>query len=622
MVIDKSFGELLQDSREKKNVTLDVLGAGLCDAGKLSRIENGKVEAEKLLRERLLARLGVAAENYENFLYYSEYKDWRERQDIVYSILHHNLEEAKQRLERYHDGHSMEQPLEYQFYLSMLVQIRRMEDANQEEQRELFRQALELTIPKEAVTGPIKLLLSVEELNLLLEYAFYSEEEFSTAWYEMLFSYVEGLGLDKLSLAKIYPKLVFYYCRKWKLEEADREVLGRLLRFCNKAIEVLQKGNRMFYMWELLRIKEQVLQALIIQNEDKGEMAVKQLKEWQQTCVNWYTTLAEVYEEYGVVKKMQDFCYIYLDMEAFCIGDVIRIRRKMFGMTMLQLSDGICSERTVSRLERNETEPHREIVRELFVRLNMSAEFCKRELITGSPEAIRMFGEVKRSSNKWDYDTAEMLLEQIKAKVSLEIPENRQAIQRSELVIEKGRKKENKEEMDSRQLIIRLKEILSNTIPYEVAVAPGEKYLTQNELSCLQNIINSVDWSCQEMGQCVSAMYQLFEEQRKAEECFDMYEFVMGTVASEFGNKRRYDLSDEIGVKILKKALEYRQIRGLAGQVYELLWNDEQRRKEKHPVKRDADINKELIKCIRLSEISDNMHRIPFYARKLEENMK
>lgn len=42
MVIDKSFGELLQELREKKNVTLDVLGAGLCDAGKLSRIENGK----------------------------------------------------------------------------------------------------------------------------------------------------------------------------------------------------------------------------------------------------------------------------------------------------------------------------------------------------------------------------------------------------------------------------------------------------------------------------------------------------------------------------------------------------------------------------------------------------
>lgn len=621
MVIDKSFGELLQDLREKKNVTLDVLGAGLCDVGKLSRIENGKVEAEKLLRDRLLARLGVAAENYENFLYYSEYKDWRERQDIVYSILHHNQEEAKQRLERYHDGHSMEQPLEYQLYLSMLVQIRRMEGANREEQKELFRRALELTIPKEAVTGPIKLLLSVEELNLLLEYAFYNEEGFSTAWYEMLFSYVEGLSLDKLSLAKIYPKLVFYYCRKWKLEEADREVLGRLLRFCNKAIEVLQKGNRMFYMWELLRIKEQMLQALISQNTDKGERAVKQLKEWQQTCVNWYITLAEVYEEYGVAKETRDFCYIYLDMEAFCIGDVIRIRRKMFGMTMLQLSDGICSERTVSRLERNETEPHREIVRELFVRLNMSAEFCKRELITGSPEAIRMYGEVKRSSNKRDYDRAERLLEQIKSKVSLEIPENRQAIQRSELVIEKGRKKENKEEMDSRQLINRLKEILSNTIPYEVAVAPGEKYLTQNELSCLQNVINSADWTFHEMGQCISAMYQLFERQRRAEECFDMYEFVMSTVSSKLGNRGEYDLSDEIAFNILKTSLEYRCIRNIAREMYDLLWNDEQRKKEQQPVKRDADVKKELMKCVRFSEICDNIHYIPYFMKALEGGM-
>ena len=48
MVKDKSFGIMLKELREKKNVTLEQLGAGLCDPGKLSRIENGKAEAEKL----------------------------------------------------------------------------------------------------------------------------------------------------------------------------------------------------------------------------------------------------------------------------------------------------------------------------------------------------------------------------------------------------------------------------------------------------------------------------------------------------------------------------------------------------------------------------------------------
>lgn len=62
MVKDKSFGILLNEIRLKKNVTLEQLAAGMCDVGKLSRIENGKEDAEKLLRDRLLDRLGVAEE--------------------------------------------------------------------------------------------------------------------------------------------------------------------------------------------------------------------------------------------------------------------------------------------------------------------------------------------------------------------------------------------------------------------------------------------------------------------------------------------------------------------------------------------------------------------------------
>lgn len=621
MIKDKSFGILLNELREKKNVTLEALGAGLCDVGTLSKIENGKVETDKLLKDRLFARLGVAEENYDNFLYDSEYDDWRKRQDIVQSILHRNLELARQRLENYKESHSMEKPLEYQFYLSMLAQIRRMEGADRQELRGLFRQALELTVLKDRIKDSAKMLFSVEELNLLLEYAFYDREAFPTAWYEEFISYVEELGLDKLAMAKLYPKLVYYYCRQWNIAAADRTKLSDLLQRCNNAIEVLQKGNRMFYLWELLLIKEQVLQALIDRNADKGEAAVRKLKEWKETCINWHTTLAELYEEHGVSKEMQDFCYLYVDMEAHCIGDVIRIRRKMLGMTMKQLSDGICSERTVSRLERNETRPHREIVRELFDRLGMSAEFYKREVITVSPDALWLYGEAKRSSNRGEFVRAEKLMEQIKEKVSLEIPENRQVIRRNELVNEWGRKMADKEEIDRRKLVDQLKETLGYTIPYEVAVAPGEKYLTQNELPCIQNIIRTVDWTYPEMEQCVGAMYRLFEEQRRGEDCFDIYEFVMGTVASELGNIGKYDLSDEIEQKILRLAVDYRQMRGIANRIYSLLWNNEQRKKEKHPMKRNADVEKELLKCICFSEMSDNPRNIPFFVKKLESGM-
>lgn len=624
MVRDKSFGIMLKELREKKNVTLEQLGAGLCDLGKLSRIENGMADAEKLLRDRLLDRLGVAAENYENFLYYREYKAWKERQTMVHSMIQGRLEETKQLLEKYWCENSMEEQLKYQFYLSIVVQIRRIEGAEEEEVRELFRQALYLTVQETVVQEPERGLLSIEEINLLLEYAFCNTEDFSLFWYEKLFAYVERLELDSLAMAKIYPKLVYYYCRRWKKDNSTitGEELSRLLRLCDRAIEVLQKGNRMFYLWELLAMKEQLLQALIDANVEKEEQAVRKLKEWKQTCINWYTTLTEVYEEYGVPKEMQDFCYIYVDREAYCIGDVIRIRRKMFGMTMLQLSDGICSERTISRLERNETEPHRDIVRELFERLNMPGEFCRKELVTGKPEVLRLFSEAKRACNERKFDLSDALLEQIRREISFEIPGNKQVILRLKLLNEWHRKRINKETVDRRYFVEQLKEILEETIFYKAAVTLGEKYLTQNKIACLQNMMLRAEQLDEEKAQCATALYELFEKQRKLEECFDIYELVMGTIASDLGNEGEYDLSDKLGLKILIDGLFYRRLGWIADEIYDLLWNDVQREKNQHLVKRGADTKKELTKCICLCEISGDLHKIPFYKRALEKGIE
>lgn len=624
MVKDKSFGIMLKELRENKNVTLEQLGAGLCDPGKLSRIENGKAEAEKLLRDRLLDRLGVAEENYENFLYYREYKVWKERQDIVHSIVQGRHEEAKQLLEKYRQEYCItEDALENQFYFSVLVQLRRIEKAPPEELQELFGQALYLTVQEHVVKEPKMGLLSIEEVNLLLEYAFYSDGEFALGWYGKLFSYVEGLELDSLAMAKIYPKLVYYYCKRWEKENSTitKEELSKLLRLCNNAIEILQKGNRMFYLWELLIIKEQLLQALIDANVEKGEQAVRKLKEWKKTCINWYTTLAEVYEEYGVSKKTQDFCYIHVDREAHCIGDVIRIRRKMFGMTMLQLSDGICSERTISRLERNATEPHRDIVRELFERLHMPGEFCRKDLVTGNPEALRLFSEAKRACNERKYDISDALLKQIRNMISSDILGNLQVLRRLKLANEWNRMRAKKEKIDREYFVEQLKAALEDTIPYEVAVMPGEKYLTQNEISCLHNIMNSIDWNYPEMEQCVTMLYDLYERQRCLEECFDMYGFVMGAVASNLGNIGEYDRSDEIGLKILKYELVYRRIGRIYKEMYSLLWNAVQREKNQHPRERGVDTKKELLKCIYLCEMCGDLHQLSFLHKKLEQGI-
>lgn len=615
MIKDSNFGPFLHEIRTKKKVTLEQLSDGLCTASMLCRIEKEERDAEKLLRDSLLMRLGVVPENYENFLYYGVYKRWKDRQNIIHEILYGDIPKANSLLSVYYDTYKMENPLEEQFYLTMLGQIRNYQGADREELRKIFHRAVDLTMPELGKRNLKKRILSVEEINLYLEYLHYSEGEEVFSKYEEVFKYVEKMELECFALAKIYPKLVYYFAIELKKQnKIGKTMAGKIINLCDKAIGILQKANRMFFFWELLGVKKKLLLYLIDVNRLTGEKAIEKLKEWLEQCSAWRETLGSVYDEHGVSKETKDFCYLYVDREVYCIGDVIRIRRKMFGMTMAELSDGICSERTISRLERNKTEPQKEVVRALFERLHMSAELYKTDLVTENPDAIKLFIELKEQIYRRNCEQVDQLLQQVKKKVSLDIPENRQVLRRTEIGNEflKGN-------LRIEDFIKQLKEVIEYTISYEVAIKVEEKYLTNNEISCMQNIISQIKKDYLEVRECIDVLYELYENQKQIENCLNMYEFVMKVVASHLGNQEQYDTSDKIYIKILLHTLINRRLRVIHVIIYDLFWNNKQRKKEQHPMTLGVEEKSILTKCIKLCEISGNLRFLNFYKEKLKK---
>ena len=84
---ENRFGEFIANLRREKQISLEQLSEGLCDFTMLSRFERGEREPEKLLQNRFLTRLGAVPENFENFLYYKDYRRWEKRQGILHNIL-------------------------------------------------------------------------------------------------------------------------------------------------------------------------------------------------------------------------------------------------------------------------------------------------------------------------------------------------------------------------------------------------------------------------------------------------------------------------------------------------------------------------------------------------------
>lgn len=604
MITENRFGEYIANLRKEKQISLEQLSDGLCAISMLSRFEKGEREPDKLLQNRFLTRLGVVPENYENFLYYDDYCRWEKRQGILHYILEENIEEAKQLLESYRREYKMQEALEQQFYLAMLAQIRRYEGADYSELEVLFGQALQLTVPEIDSRSFRNRILSLEELNLLLEYRFCKREGISLKFYENLLEYIERMEQTILAKAKIMPKAVYYYYESWKaVGDVETETVEHLLELCDTAIEILRNANRMFYLWELFCMREDLVQWLPEKRKTEETMQLR-----CRECNDWKQTLEELFEEYQITLPMYEYCYLYVESENYCIDDVIRIRRKMMGMSQETLSQGICDSRTVSRLERHLRKPQKEIVQQLFERLNLSTELCRTELVTDNPEAIEKYRELRKLNNVKDHVKVAEILKELKSLISIDIPSNRQALLRKEAFC----KYENGV-LSRTEYIGCMKEALECTVPYRRVVDSKERYLTNEELYCIQNITLKLDWSFGEMRECVRSLSSYCEKMIYPENNLRMYQFIMSAIASHMGNAGFYRESDVYENKILYALLRNKRAGGIHEALYEKIWNY-QKSINNHSDK--CMLLKRYDQCIMISVFVNDISRIGTYKQK------
>lgn len=610
MELKNRFGEFIANLRREKEISLEQLSDGLCDCSILSRFERGEREPDKLLQNRFLTRLGAVPENYENFLYYKDYCHWEKRQGIIHNILEENMTEAMRLLDAYCNEYKMSDALEQQFYLAMLAQIRRYEGSCEAELSEIFGTALQLTVPDIDTRSFHNRVLSLEELNLLLEYRYCKKQGVFLQFYEALLEYIERMERTVLAMAKIYPKAVFYYFCAWKESKESKQIrASRMLLLCDKAIELLRDANRMFYLWELFCMREELTMFLPQQLQQEDSFIRR-----RQECNLWRMTLEELYREYGISIAMYEFCYLYVESENYCIEDVIRIRRKMLGLSQEKLCRGICDSRTISRLEQHLCKPHKEIVQELFERLNLSTELCRTELVTENPKAIEKYDELRLHYNSCGYvpmtEFFNRLRDELKEIISLDIPSNKQILYRNEIINQYDGERISKEEY-----IKYMKYALEYTVPYKAAIKNGEKYLTNEEIGCLQNIILEAEVGSKEMQECTHVLKQICDKPMYPTNYLRMYEFIMAAVSSCEGNGGAYIESNKTKRSIMVQLLRNRRIRGIHEALYGILWNE---KKRKGSISK-AEEAYELQKCIRISKLCRDIYRICTYEERMKE---
>lgn len=553
---DQDFAKLLKNIRTEEKVSLDQLAMGLMSASQLVKIENGERPINKNIRDRLLERLGIAKELYENLLDLCDFEEWDYKKKILSAIQNKKIEDAYRLLKEYKAHLRENDRINHQFILAMWGEVLKQEGASKEKIAECYRKAVILTIPDAEKVWSEKRPLSVLEMNLLLE------------------TQTENL------------------------------------KICEKAIDKLRDAGRTYYLVELLEIEIQILETMpedaVTEHLEKNGTDRINAKELMSMIKN-------LYAEYEVPAYMQDCTYFYQQKWIFSMKDVLRTRREMFGLTQEQLCEGICSVKSLRRAEKGQTDMQRETLKKLLNRLGLSGQMQWSRLITSDREVIRMAEELADYINDRKFSVASKQLESLKSRIDLDIPQNKQYFLEKQALLEFEQGKVTREEFVKME-----KEALECTLRAENLYRKENVYLTEREIICISNSWKGMEEK--EKRESINLILRLYDNyalNNGLSQAISVYEIVTEAAVNELGNSGEHVRAEEIDRKSIKVSLSCRRVWDIHYKIYDILWNEKKLMKKSGKRVSNNRMNTELKRCIIMSHYVKRYFYENVYKEKL-----
>lgn len=564
-----AFADVLRAQTGRKGVTVGKLCEGLCSRSMFTRICNGERTANKLLRERLMHRMGLSDTRNESFLFRDEYSAWKHRQQILDKINREQFDKAEELLKKYRSGISDENNLEQQFCIVMELQILIGQGKGKEETTKMVEKALKLTVPNIDIKPLGDLMLSEQEIDLIIEYIRYCHPKNMSRCCDELLAYINNSFFDEYIQAKILPKIVFFQCES-ELKKASNVDWEKLLRNCDKAIRCLRDTQRLYYLWELLGVREEIYHHMEKRIKKSGqEQYLDSLNQAIEKNGLWKQTLEKVYKDCEMNPAMTNNCYLYLQKNVFCINDILCGRRHMLGMTRRELVENICSEKTIARAELTNGKMQMPIMREVLEKLGMSGEYQKVDVITTNPEAMDILRNITKYGYDRNYVKEQEELEKLEKMIPMDNPINRQYIRKANVLL-----MHNRGEISSEEALQGLKEALEYTISLENIWDGKGVCLTRGELTCLTNM--AFIQGTKKLNSYHSLLWRICERYEQEGEIYQnisMYEFVMAHIASVLGNAGEYEKSNAISKIIISENVRARRFGNIADGIYNMAYN-------------------------------------------------
>lgn len=589
-----TMGRLIAGARKKKNISLEELSQGVMSAEDLNFIEKDDEYADKTTWDFLLGRLGISPLIYECYVEQEEYdlfKARKEMREISNQIMSNGLM-SNERLRSKNTAQLklLADQLEKrsQKYAALLNNVKNITAAI----HQIFLANMKGYVILAKQRGE---LCKADALKLHMESEWkriYSSDAVSwiqkphkvlMAVYEqeMLFLLAQGYE-ENGEIEKAIQILTWLW--EQRKRGGDPEENTRVLSFAAWKLAALELNiNR---QEKAMEICQEAIDRSIQAESFRGLLPLlkqrlffeKQLKWNQEEWDEQEKTIGMIDELFAEFQVNPYGLFVLTTFENARIADeIIRIRRKEQNLTQTKLSEGILEPESYSRFECGKRKLRWKKKKKLLERLGERGNKVTLLLESDDPDVVEEYQRIQDSSYREKYDLLKEKIYDLKGKLDKTSKINRQFI----LHMQNNIDVRFFQILERKQIKIKRQKEIKETASKFDTVSIQEHGWSRTEIAIIKNIANAYrdDKKVEIAISILRKAIESFDKETIGQEsaCLGK-QLLWETLATYLGDVEKYENAIFYAKKSMKKILESGSAKGISGELYEIAWNERERK--------------------------------------------
>lgn len=594
-----TMGRLIAGARNKKNISLEELSQGVMSVEDLNFIEKDDEYADKTTWDFLLGRFGISPLIYECYVEQEEYdlfKARKEMREISNQIMsntimgNENISSSIMRCEDTAQLKLLADQLEKrsQKYAALLNNVKNITAAI----HQIFLANMKGYVILAKQRGE---LCKADALKLHMESEWkriYSSDAVSwiqkphkvlMAVYEQEMLFLLAQGYEENGEIKKAIQILTWLWQQRK-KGGDPEENTRVLSFAAWKLAALEWNiNR---QEKAMEICQEAIDRSIQAESFRGLLPFlkqrlffeKQLKWNQEEWDEQEKTIGMIDELFAEFQVNPYGLFVLTAFENARIADeIIRIRRKEQNLTQTKLSEGILEPESYSRFECGKRKLRWKKKKRLLERLGERGNKVSLLLESTDPDVVEEYQRIQDSSYREKYDLLKEKIYDLKGQLDKTSKINRQFI----LHMQNNIDVRFFQILERKQIKMKRQKEIKETASKFDTVSIQEHGWSRTEIAIIKNIANAYrdDKKVEIAISILRKAIESFDKETIGQEsaCLGK-QLLWETLATYLGDVEKYEDAIFYAKKSMKKILESGSAKGISGELYEIAWNERERK--------------------------------------------